>query len=466
MSTVLVENVLTFDPGELGPALLELPETQWFERKSGRITAKKAAETAIAFANAEGGVLIVGASNGLVDGVSPSRLNDLQQLCLDHTEPAVTARVETVSVTGPDDRVLQVAVIRVAVGDQTVYATKADKVFLRVGDENRELSFLQRRELTFDRGQAAYEHSPSEGDLDDELLAGYAKAVGAQDPIRLLQARGLVLGADRPTVGGVLLFGRHPQDVMPHAHVRVVRHRGTTAETGSRQQLLADVRIEGPIPHQLHEARAAIKEHLPTRSALGSDGRFGPIGIVPEDAWMEGLVNAVVHRSYSIAGDHIRITIFDDHIEFESPGRFPGIVDLTNPESLVRFARNPRIARVCADLRFGQEFGEGIQRMIEEMRLAGLADPEYHQTSGSVQLVLRSSKVDRALDARLPRTWRQAMQTVREGSRVSTGDVMTALGASRPSTIRVLKALEREGLIEWVGKSARDPRAYWQPHLE
>lgn len=101
--------------------------------------------------------------------------------------------------------------------------------------------------------------------------------------------------------------------------------------------------------------------------------------------------------------DHIRITIFEDHIEFESPGRFPGIVDLTNPESLVRFARNPRIARVCADLRFGQEF---IQRMIEEMRLAGLADPEYHQTSGSVQLVLRASKVDRGLDARLPLTWR------------------------------------------------------------
>lgn len=75
---------------------------------------------------------------------------------------------------------------------------------------------------------------------------------------------------------------------MPHAHVRVVRHRGTTAETGSRQQLLADVRIEGPIPYQLREARAVIKEHLPTRSALGSDGRFGPIGIVPEDAWMEG----------------------------------------------------------------------------------------------------------------------------------------------------------------------------------
>jgi ATP-dependent DNA helicase RecG len=253
---------------------------------------------------------------------------------------------------------------------------------------------------------------------------------------------------------------------MPHAHVRVVRHRGTTAETGSRQQLLADVRIEGPIPHQLREARAAIKDHIPTRTALGSDGTFGPIGIVPEDAWMEGLVNAVVHRSYSIAGDHIRVTIFDDRIAFESPGRFPGIVDLSDPAALARFARNPRIARVCADLRFGQEFGEGILRMIEEMRLAGLADPEYHQTAGSVQLVLRASKVDHALDARLPGTWRQAMQRVREGNRVSTGDVQAALGASRPAAINVLRALEAEGLVEWIGNSSRDPRAYWQPRVE
>lgn len=253
---------------------------------------------------------------------------------------------------------------------------------------------------------------------------------------------------------------------MPHAHVRVVRHRGTAAETGSRQQLMADVRIEGPIPHQLGEAREVIKAHLPTRSALGADGTFGPIGIVPEDAWLEGLVNAVVHRSYSIAGDHIRVTIFDDRIAFESPGRSPGVVDLSDPSTLVRFARNPRIARVCADLRFGQEFGEGILRMIEEMRLAGLADPEYHQTAGSVQLVLRASKVDRALDARLPGTWRQAMQVVRDGHRVSTGDVQTALGVSRPAAIDVLRALQTEGLIEWIGKSPRDPRAYWQLHIE
>lgn len=464
MSTVLVEQALQRSPEELGDALLGLPESQWFERKSGRITARKAAETAIAFANAEGGVLVVGASNGEVDGVSPARLSDLQQMALDHTDPPVPARVDVVEAVH-DGRSRQVVVIRVAVGE-AMHATKADKVFLRVGDENRELTFAQRRELTFDRGQAAYERTPMDGELDPSLTDGYAEAVGATDARRLLRARGLILDDDRTTVGSVLLFGLDPQAHLPHAHVRVVRHRGTTAETGTRQQLLADVRIEGPIPHQLVEARRVIKEQLPVRQALGADGRFGPVGIVPEDAWMEGLVNAVVHRSYSIAGDHIRVTVFDDRIEFESPGRFPGVVDLTDPPTLTRFARNPRIARVCADLRFGQEFGEGIRRMFEEMRLAGLADPEFHQTSGSVRLTLRASPVDRALDARLPAHWRQAMQIIRESGRASTGEVAAEIDASRPVVIRLLRAMQEAGLITWVGKSAKDPRAYWTTLVE
>src|SRR3546814_15646321 len=92
MSTVLVERALQLPPEELGEALLELTESQWFERKSGRVSAKKAAETAIAFANAEGGTLVVGVSNGVVDGVTPKLPNDLKQMALDHTAPPVPPR--------------------------------------------------------------------------------------------------------------------------------------------------------------------------------------------------------------------------------------------------------------------------------------------------------------------------------------------------------------------------------------
>jgi ATP-dependent DNA helicase RecG len=184
---------------------------------------------------------------------------------------------------------------------------------------------------------------------------------------------------------------------------------------------------------------------VPTLKALGADGRFQSVGVIPRDAWLEGLVNAVIHRSYSMMGDHIRIEIFDDRIEIESPGRFPGLVDPSDPTSVTRFARNPRLARVCADLRFGQELGEGIRRIFEEMRLAGLADPEYRQTSDSVRLTLLSISVDRELESRLPPGGRDLVRLVRESERPSTGDLVTSTGLSRPAVITRLRLLEDLG---------------------
>jgi ATP-dependent DNA helicase RecG len=262
----------------------------------------------------------------------------------------------------------------------------------------------------------------------------------------------------------VLLFAVEPQRWFPEASLRVLRYRGTERGSGSRQQLLHDRRIDGPVPRQLQEARGEMIALLPTRRALGQSGRFEDTGIVPHDAWLEAVVNAVVHRSYSMSGDHIRVEIFDDRIEVESPGRFPGIVDISDPLHVTRFARNPRIARVCADLAFGQELGEGVRRMFEEMRLAGLADPEYQQTAGSVRLTLPSTAVDRELEARLPPRSRDLVRFIREGGRVSTGELVEATGRSRPVVIRQLNALRDAGVVTWVGNSLKDPRAYWTLH--
>lgn len=263
-------------------------------------------------------------------------------------------------------------------------------------------------------------------------------------------------------MAGSLLFARHPQQVLPNAHIRISRFSGTGRATGSRQNLLQDIRIEGPIPRALVDAREYVSGLQPTRRALGRQGRFEDIALVPEDAWLEGIVNAAVHRSYSLGGDHIHVDIFDDRIELESPGRFPGLVDLSDPLHATRFARNPRIARVCADLRLGQEFGEGIRRMFEEMRLAGLGDPMYHQTAGSVRLTLSGEPVDRKLDAQLPIETRTIVAALRESGQLSTGEVAELIGAARPTAIRRLHDLRNARLIEWVGKSPHDPRAYWR----
>lgn len=99
--------------------------------------------------------------------------------------------------------------------------------------------------------------------------------------------------------------------------------------------------------------------------------------------------------------------------------------------------------------------------MFEEMRLAGLADPEYRQTAGSVKLTLTPELIDLELDARLPPEWRDIVRYVRDAGRASTGDLMQATGRSRPLVLRRLNALKDAGVAAWVGNSAKDPRAYW-----
>jgi ATP-dependent DNA helicase RecG len=467
MSTVQAAQALALPREERGRALLSLPEDQWFDRKSSRISGRDLADVLIGFANAEGGLVVIGLWGGRVEGVesTSNRQNEWRQAAADFTLPTVPARprlVECINSAGKADTLF---VVEVEASDR-VHANHKDEVYLRVGDENRRLTFGQRQELLYDKGQASYEVTPVGDaiteDLDQDLLASYAVALNHPDPERLLRARGLIDRRDSLTLAAVLLFAEHPQRWVPEASIRILRYRGVLRGTGARQQLLEDVRIDGPIPLQLNAAQEAVFRLLPTRRALARTGRFERVGIIPRDAWLEGLVNAAIHRSYSITGDHVRIEIFDDRIEVESPGRFPGISDISKPMKVTRFARNPRIARVCADLSFGQELGEGIRRIFEEMRLAGLADPEYRQTSGSVRLVLDSTPIDVELESRLPPGARDLVRIVREAGRISTGDLVEASGYSRPVVVKQLNALKDVGLIEWIGKSRKDPRAYWR----
>lgn len=460
-----IDAALTAEPGELGRRLLALTESQWFDRKSARIEPKKLAESIVAFANADGGTIIVGLRDGTVEGVDsdPKRLNGLMQAAVDFTDPTVPAQMhlyECVRGDGEHDHLLA---IEIPPG-RNVYATNRDDAYLRLGDESRKLSFAQRRELFYDKSQSSFESELTEltlSDVDRELVDGYAAALGAPNAVRLFQARELAVG-EKLTVAGALLFAQLPERALPSAQVRVSRFQGTRRQFGARQNLVGDDRLEGPIPRLLDAARASIRRWQPTRRALAASGRFEDIGLVPEDAWLEGVVNAVVHRSYSIQGDYIHVDIYDDRIVIESPGRFPGLVDPSNPLAIKRFARNPRIARVCTDLRITQEFGEGIHRMFDEMHSAGLGDPLYRQTPGSVQLTLSGEPTEHRLTDALPSLQQQILAALREAAELSTGEIAEVTGATRPTVLRHLGALRDAGYVKWTGKSRNDPRASWR----
>lgn len=466
MPSAEIDRFLRLPRAEVASTLLGATEDQWFDRKSSRVKPRSLADTLVGFANADGGVVVIGLHSGEIDGVDwlRARLNDLQQTAIDFTVPPVVAPSHLLPCRRADGVEDHLLVFEIRPGSGVVHANAKDEVFLRVGDENRRLTFTQRQELLFDRGQDSYESRPLPATLADvstRLIEDYVAATGASDPERLMQARGLA-SENFLTVAGCLLFAEQPRTWLPEAFVRVLRYRGRERGSGDRQQLLSDDRYEGPIPTVLQAARQRVSELAPARRALASHGRFSDVPIVPEDAWLEGLVNAVVHRSYSVAGDHIRIEIFDDRMEIQSPGRFPGIVNLSDPLEAPRFARNPRIARVCADLKFGQELGEGIRRIFDEMRFAGLEEPIYRQTAASVRLILSGEPVPAALDEPFTPEARAVSAALRSAGRLSTGEIAEMLGRSRPHALKVLTSLREAGVIRWVGKSPRDPRAYWE----
>ncbi len=467
MSASEIDRALTSAPGTVGHALAAIPEGQYFERKSGRLSAKDLAIALVAMANAEGGTIVVGIHAGRVDGVSPDRVNALRQAALDYTRPAVRVAIEEREAREAH-QLSTLLVLRVEPSD-TLHTLTNDTTFLRVGDESRKLTAAQRQELAYDRGAAAFEGSATPltiEDLDADQMRSYADALGLVDFRSMLLARDLLDRRGSVTVGACLLFDRRPQREYPHAVVRVLRYGDVAAGLGSGMTLEqgTDLRLDGSIPQQIHRAAEQIELLMPKWQQLGADGLFQATPRIPRDAWLEGLVNAVVHRSYSLMGDHIRVEIFPNRVVITSPGRFPGIVDPDKPLEIDRYARNPRIARVCSDLGITRELGEGIRRMFDEMRRRGLADPMYTQTQGSVRLtLLASDALPREVLASLTPSAKIMLDVMRLANQpLGTGQLAELADVSRMTATRALGQLRDLDLVRWSGQSAKDPRATWE----
>lgn len=110
----------------------------------------------------------------------------------------------------------------------------------------------------------------------------------------------------------------------------------------------------------------------------------------------ELIVNAVTHRAYSITGTDIQIKMFDDHMVVESPGKLPGLVRADNIR-FTHFSRNPKIAEFLKNYKFVKEFGEGVNRMCNELEQAGLKDPVYYTNAFMLQAVIYNSDAGKTI---------------------------------------------------------------------
>lgn len=119
------------------------------------------------------------------------------------------------------------------------------------------------------------------------------------------------------------------------------------------------------------------------------NGRFEHAPEFPKEARLEGIVNAVCHRSYNLQGNCIYVKHFDDRLEISNSGPLPAQVTVDNI-SRERYSRNPRITRVLAEMGYVRELNEGVPRIFNAMEQSMLAAPQYKDVENTVTLTLRN----------------------------------------------------------------------------
>lgn len=425
---------------------LERPEGQLFDRKSGRIAPRDLAVHLIAFANADGGTLVLGIENdGRITGMEQhvARANQLIQAGFDFCEPSIRVEHTWLPCTNVDGAADRLLVLTVEPSDRVHAQTNGD-AFVRVGDQSRKLGFEERLELHYDKGESRYDAEVARDatwdDLDGELLERYWSVLGIRGSLEdAFVARGLAKRRDGKlaiTNAGILLFGIQPVHWFPRAEIRILRYDGTRRETGPRMNVVKDIIVEGPLPRLLPEAFRAIESQLRGFMRLAPDGTFRTTPEYPEPVWQEAVVNAVVHRSYSLYGIRVEIFIFDDRLEVISPGKLPGRVRVDNIRE-EHFSRNPRIVRVLTDLGLVGDVGEGVNRMYEGMAGADLPPPEFEDRAQTVRVTLRR--------ARVPDTTPEPEPTDEPTRRVVhlPGNLAQTLNERQVAVLRLLRGQDR-----------------------
>ena len=413
------------------------------------------------FANAEGGVLVLGIED-------------------DHrvTGHRLSTKALAALLTTPCSRLLppqpagflveaegkELIVFDVQAADLPVQVV-GDGFPLRIGDKTLQVSESQIRALKFHGLVESWESRPSSttlDDLDPALIAQARRGAGLtalRDEEYLLKRK----LADRQ--GGRLQLRRAAELLFssdgpdhPNAGVSVFRVIGAERRTGPEHNVEELPRIEGNLPAVI-EAATTIVEGLLRRPSRLFGARFRPVPEYPEFSWKEGLLNAVAHRDYGVEGVGTEIWLFEDRMEITSPGGLVGDLTLREVLSLQRIhrSRNPRVMRVLVDLGVARDQGEGIPRMFAEMKDAFLPSPEIEASQRGIVLTLRNtptlSAADRDFIAKLGHTelteeeFRALLQARRLG-RVENGDLRLLVGLDTLKASLLLRRLRDRGLLE------------------
>lgn len=449
--------------------LISQDEGQSLEFKRSLAELETGVRTVAAFANTEGGHLLFGVrDSGEIVGVTVGRTTRerVVNVIRDNTDPVLYPSVEYVAAQGTT-----VIVVTVKESDNKPHLAFG-RAYRRVGavdvqmtrDEYERL-LLQRRQVEFDRqlvDGAAY------ADLDEAKLTWYvrqraerrgvrAPATSPQETLSNLGALAEEGGELVPTKGGLLFFGRDPQRFIPHSEVRVARFKGTTMG-----HFIDSADLRGTLPEMIDEAERFIRRN--TRVAAKVVGfKRREVTEYPYEAVREAICNAVCHRDYFMDGSTVRIMVFDDRIEVNSPGSLPPGVTVENMDRK-HVLRNKLIANYLYDIYYIEKWGTGITKMRRLMREHGLAEPVFEELGsffavtfyGPGERILDLIPEEGVVDLRelgLNERQIEALRLmVNEGQELSNKEYREMFGVATRTASRDLMGLVKTGMVQQTGE--------------
>ena len=332
------------------------------------------ADEIAAFANASGGVLLCGVTDeGEVQGMSRGEIVALDSLLVEVSTDSIRPPVRISTYHMQLDGGL---LMLVDIPEGEAQHESPGGSYIRVGGTKRPMTSDERLRLAQRRGLArfpSYDEQAVSGTgfetLDESLWRPLLSAEGGVEPESALEKQALLANDDagilRATVAGVLLCTQNPEQWLPNACITATRYRGRDRASGQ----VDSQEITGPLNRQISDAVTFTVRNMHV-AARKEPGRVD----LPQysvRALFEALVNAVAHRDYSMRGSKIRLSMFEDRLEIQSPGSLPN--NLTVESMAARQAtRNEALTSVLARMPVGGAQGSEDRRYFMERRGDGV----------------------------------------------------------------------------------------------
>ena len=350
--------------------LIRQGENSAVEFKSADVRAESLAKEMVAFANSQGGMVLVGVEdNGDITGLKPK--TDFVEWAANIMRTAINPSLSC-DIKVQHYKNAEVGVITVPKGPDKPYQINSGQYLIRVGSTNRSATAPELMRLFQQAGVFHADGNPvnnaSIKDLSttalDKYLARYDISLAEEDDHETLLTNMDVLKSGAPTIAGMLMFGINPQRYLPGACIRYAHFAGKDIDS----ELIDKQVIEGTLPEQIERSLAVIKHNIQQPSAIVGAKTEPTTENYPDKVYRELIVNAVVHRNYSILGSNIRIFHFDDRIEFRSPGRLPNTVTIQKLRYGVSYAINPVVLKFLENLRYVDKLGRGLPMVWQEAK--------------------------------------------------------------------------------------------------